>query len=152
MVFLRVLTDPESYILWPAYTETLSREVAPFGVRVVLVQPGAHRTNIIEATAKSDMIQQKIADYDTMRSMIFAKYIAQIGKQPGDPAKAMDVVVDLVRGEGMVEGREPPLWLVLGSDAEQNLRDRMTERLQNLDEWADVTRSTTIHEEGIVLV
>lgn len=82
---------------------------------------------------------------------MFAKYIAQIGKQPGDPAKAMNIVVDFVRGEGVAEGKEIPPWLVLGSGAEQNLRDCMAERLQNLDEWIDVTRSTTIHEEGVVI-
>lgn len=130
----------------------MKNEVAQFGIRVLLAQPGAHRTNIVTASEGNNVTKELIPDYDAMRMQGFEKYKLQNGKQPGDPEKAMLALADVVRGEGLAEGKEMPLWLVLGTDAEQNLRDYMAERLQNLDEWVDVTRSTTFPGKDFVLV
>ena len=119
---------------------------------MLIAQPGAHRTNIVIAAERNNVTRDTIPDYDAMRIKGAEKYKAQNGKQPGDPEKAMLALADVVRGEGVAEGKEMPLWLVLGTDAEQNLRDYMAERLQNLDEWVDVTRSTTFPGKDFVLV
>ncbi|KAJ8582665.1 hypothetical protein M405DRAFT_749909, partial [Rhizopogon salebrosus TDB-379] len=66
------------------------------------------------------------------------------GKQPGDPMKAMKVVVDIVRGEGVAVGREWPLYLVLGEDAERDVRNKCTKILKHLDEWQDVIRDVNV--------
>jgi predicted nucleic acid-binding Zn ribbon protein len=58
-----------------------------------------------------------------------------------DPTKAMDVLVDVVRGEGAANGRDMPLYLVLGEDAAQDLRNTGANMSRVLDEWEDVTRS-----------
>ena len=127
-------------------------ESIPVGVRVLLVQPGAHRTNIVASAAKVNFVHQLIPDYEPMRIAGLQKYKLQSGKQPGDPVRAMSAVVDVVRGEGLAAGKEMPLWFVLGTDAEDNLREYMAERLQNLDEWTELTRSATITDEPVVLV
>ena len=76
----------------------------------------------------------------------------QNGKQPNDPVKAMSAVVDVVRGEGLAAGKPTPLWLVLGQDAENDLRERARVRLENLEEWKDVTRSVAADDGNVVVI
>ena len=59
--------------------------------------------------------------------------------------------MDVVRGEGVAAGREMPLWLVLGTDAEQDLRDFCADRLKNLDEWQDVTRGCAVKGDFVLV-
>ncbi|KAJ3556742.1 hypothetical protein NM688_g1852 [Phlebia brevispora] len=138
-----------------AYGEGLSTELAPFNIRVLLVQPGAHRTAGIPNMFKNSLAGDgdAIRDYDGMRTLGNARFRAQEGKQGGDAVKAAEAIADVVRGEGRAAGRPFPLWLVLGKDAEDDLRANLKQRLQNLDEWQDVTRSTTIEtQDSIVLI
>ena len=58
------------------------------------------------------------------------------GKQSGDPAKAAQVVLDLV------EKDNPPVHLVLGNDAIQVVRDRLTELLNEISAWEAISTST----------
>ena len=57
----------------------------------------------------------------------------------------MDVVVDVVRGEGRVAGKkEWPLWLVLGDDAIEDVRERVEKLAKMTDAWADMGRSLKV--------
>ncbi|KAF8625295.1 hypothetical protein AX15_005460 [Amanita polypyramis BW_CC] len=64
------------------------------------------------------------------------------GKQKGDPAKAMEALVDTVKGEGLAKGKPWPGLLVLGEDlgedAEHDLRDKCQRTIKLLDEWKEV--------------
>lgn len=122
--------------------ETLALEVAPFNIRVMIVAPGASRTENIFIN-KFDTWTNPIPDYDDVRADA-PKWAASHGKQPGDPMKAMKVVVDIVRGEGVAVGREWPLYLVLGEDAERDVRNKCTKILKHLDEWQDVIRDVNV--------
>ena len=135
-----------------AYGEVLASELAPFNIRVLLVQPGAHRTQGLTNTAKTNLMEQEIADYDALRQRGFRRLAEQNGKQPGDAMKAANIIVDVVRGEGVAEGKQLPLWLLLGKDAEDDLQQRVTERLQNMAEWQDVTRSTAVEDGDVVFI
>jgi hypothetical protein len=64
------------------------------------------------------------------------------GKQPGDPEKAVDVIVDLARGEGVTKGKPFPKFLALGSDCHKVVKGEAENALRNLEEWKDVTQST----------
>jgi hypothetical protein len=66
--------------------------------------------------------------------------------------KAMSVIVDVVRGEGPAKDKPMPLWLVLGKDSEEDLRENIEVRLKNLEEWKDVTRSVSVEDDNIVLI
>ncbi|KAI0086748.1 hypothetical protein BDY19DRAFT_958428 [Irpex rosettiformis] len=134
-----------------AYAETLQNEIKQFGIRVFIAQPGAHRTDVITTSISNNLTREKIPDYEDMRAALAARYWKQNGMQPGDPEKAMSAVVDVVRGEGVAEGRTMPLWLVLGTDAEQDLRDFCADRLKNLDEWQDVTRGCAVNGEFVLV-
>ncbi|KAJ3520425.1 hypothetical protein NM688_g9163 [Phlebia brevispora] len=135
-----------------AYGETLSAEIAPFGLRVLLVQPGAHRTNAISNARANTIIEKTIPEYEALRQKAFGKYAVQNGKQPGDAVKAMQAVVDVVNGEGKAKGKPWPLWLVLGVDAEEDMRKHLEVRAKNLEDWLEVTRSTTVDDKNIVFI
>jgi len=122
--------------------ETLAVELASFNIRVLIVAPGAFRTENIYSN-KFDTTHP-IPDYDETRAKALLRYETVPGKQPGDPAKAMKIVVDVVRGEGVAVGREWPLYLVLGEDAEQDVRNKCMKVFKHLDEWQDVIRDVNL--------
>jgi hypothetical protein len=68
------------------------------------------------------------------------------GCQPGDPQKAVDVITDVVRGEGCAAGKQWPSVLVLGEDAEKGIRVKCLQVLEHLDdtEWRDIGRGVAI--------
>lgn len=123
--------------------ETLAFELAPFNIRVLIVEPGAFRTENIYSN-KFDSWTNPIPDYDEARAGALARHEAIPGTQPGDPMKAMRFVVDVVRGEGVAAGREWPSYLVLGEDAERDVRKKCMMMLKHLDEWQDVIRDVNI--------
>lgn len=122
--------------------ETLAVELAPLNIRVLIVEPGSFRTEGIYINAFDD--SNPIPDYEEQRADSLITYNALDGKQPGDPVKAMNAVVDVVRGEGAAAGREWPLYLVLGKDAERDVRAKCARMIQHLDEWGDVVRGVDL--------
>lgn len=64
----------------------------------------------------------------------------------------MTAIVDVVRGEGLAKGKPMPLWLLLGKDAEEDLRENVLVRLENLEEWKEVTRSVGVEDDNVVLI
>ncbi|KAF5370913.1 hypothetical protein D9615_009789 [Tricholomella constricta] len=117
-------------------TETLSAELAQFNIRVLLVAPGSFRTEGIYGQDYNTT--NPIAANDAMRELSFSRFKAIPGTEKGDPDKAMEAVVDVVRGEGIAKGRPWPGYLVLGEDAEKDVRDKCNKVLRVLDEWKDV--------------
>jgi len=61
-----------------------------------------------------------------------------------DPDKAMEAVVDVVKGEGKAKGRPWPLYLALGDDADEGIRQKSTTLLRHVDEWRDVIKSVIL--------
>jgi hypothetical protein len=117
-------------------TETLAVELAP-KIRVLLVAPGGFRTEGIYGQAF--FTGNPIAYYDDLRKATVVRFSSVAGTQLGDPDKAMEAVVDIVRGEGITKGRSFPRYLILGEDAEQDVRKKSHKILDELDEWKDVT-------------
>lgn len=127
-----------------ALAETLAVELAQFGVRVLHVAPGAFRTEGIYDNGFYH--KNKLDDYTDIHNAAVRGYTAHAGTQIGDPAKAMEVVVDTVKGEGVAKGKPWPGLLVLGEDADHDLRRKCEGTLQTLDEWKDV--STNLNLDG----
>ncbi|KIJ62303.1 hypothetical protein HYDPIDRAFT_114801 [Hydnomerulius pinastri MD-312] len=127
-----------------AISETLAVELEPLGIRTLIVEPGAFRTeNIyIHPFAESNAI----ADYNEEREKSIATWSLPAGKQPGDPDKAMKAVVEVVCGEGRAKGKEWPLYLVLGKDADRDIRNKCARMIRHLDEWSDVVRDVDLDE------
>ncbi|TFK50503.1 NAD(P)-binding protein [Heliocybe sulcata] len=125
-----------------AYSETMAHELKSLNIRVLIVEPGAFRTESIFAYPWTSPIHSPALDDLREQGLAFWRTIP--GKQPGDPDKASKAIVDVVRGEGPATGKEMPLWLVLGKDAETNIRDKAQRVLANLDEWTEVVRGTDV--------
>lgn len=66
------------------------------------------------------------------------------GNQPGDPKKAVERIVDVVRSEGMAAGRPIPDRLPLGSDCLDTIRAKCHETLKLCDDWEDIIKSTDL--------
>ncbi|RDX55334.1 NAD-P-binding protein [Polyporus arcularius HHB13444] len=119
-----------------AVGETYASELRPFGIRVLIVAPGAFRTEGVHAYPAT--INTHVPAYDDMRNAGMARFAGIAGHEKGDPAKAMELVVDVVKGEGRAAGREWPLWLVLGRDAYVDVRAKTQKLLATMDAWEDV--------------
>jgi len=122
-----------------ALTETLTAEISSFNIRVVLVEPSSFRTEGI--FDQEFFTANPIAEYDELRAACIARFKSLPGTVDGDPDKAAEVIVDVVRGEGVAKGRPWPEYLFLGEGAEDAVRGKCSKALKVLDEWVDVTRN-----------
>ncbi|GJJ11668.1 hypothetical protein Clacol_005904 [Clathrus columnatus] len=130
----------------PAIAESLTEELKPFNIRVLLVQPGAFRTRmILNSTIKpaNSLINPDYQKFHTIASKVLS---GVHGKQPGDPRKAGRVIVDIVRGEGHAFGKMKwPDTIFLGDDAVKDVRKKCEAVLACLDdeEWCHVLKDVT---------
>jgi NAD(P)-dependent dehydrogenase (short-subunit alcohol dehydrogenase family) len=118
------------------FSESLALEVAPFGIRVTIVEPGFFRTDFLDKSSVQ-YGTRRIADYggspgDPPR----ATYESYNHKQPGDPAKLGRVVVELA------SMAEPPLHFVAGTDALGFARDAFERRRAELEAFASLSVTT----------
>jgi len=121
--------------------ETLAVELAPSGIKVLIVEPGAFKTEGIYG--QTYFTTNPVPENDEIRAASIKLFASVAGTQKGDPDKAMEAVVDVVRGEGAAKGRPWPLYLALGDDAEAGIREKCGKLLQHLEEWGDVTRGVS---------
>ncbi|KAG5221610.1 oxidoreductase YusZ [Salix suchowensis] len=122
-----------------ALTETLTFELAQFNIKVLLVAPGAFKTEGAYNYPWDN--PNPLPAYDNIRTASLEKLGSIRDAIKGDPQKAMEVVVDVVRGEGVAKGREWPTYLILGEDAEVDIRNKIGKIAKALDDWQDVIRS-----------
>ena len=121
-----------------ALTEALTLELAQFNIKVLLVEPGAFRTEGIYG--QPYFIENPLPAYNTTRNASRTRSASVSGTEKGDPDKAVEAIVDAVCGEGVVKGRPWPGYLVLGEDAEVDVRTNCKKVLDVLDERVDVAR------------
>jgi NAD(P)-dependent dehydrogenase (short-subunit alcohol dehydrogenase family) len=118
------------------FTEALAKEVASLGIFVTSVEPGGFRTDWAGA---SMTYAEPIDGYDTVnqRTEFFAsgKFVPM-----GDPDKAAKVMVELAAHP------EPPMHLVLGSEAIALLKQADASRQAEMEKWLPVSISTDHHE------
>jgi NAD(P)-dependent dehydrogenase (short-subunit alcohol dehydrogenase family) len=117
-------------------TQALHDEVAPFGIRTLIVEPGAFRTGLFrpDAAYQSDAMPEYADTVGPTREYVNGND----GLQPGDPAKAAQAIL------AALDADEPPLRLVLGGDAIDNIRSRLDQLTDELRQWEDVGRQTAI--------
>ena len=115
-------------------SEGLAAEVKPLGIRVMIVEPGAFRTHFYDSSLKGAALT--IGDYAETAWKRSPEQAVNQGKQPGDPEKAGDVLIDALESE------EPPMRLLLGSDAVKAVRGALEARLREVEAWADHAAKT----------
>jgi len=94
------------------WMESLTPEIAPFGIRTMLVEPGFFRTELL-TNDSTTYAQPTLDDYAERTKEIVAAWKSMDGKQGGDPAKLADALVKLVALEA------PPTRFAAGADAVQ---------------------------------
>ncbi|KAJ5708021.1 hypothetical protein N7488_007822 [Penicillium malachiteum] len=121
-------------------------EVAPFGIRTSILVFGHFRTSLMspENTQFSASDRQPVTEYEEINKLIKAGLGAQNGTQPGDPAKACELVVEAVRGEGRCAGKELPLRLPVGPDAFELIRSYSAAQAQLCADWDGITSETNM--------
>jgi NAD(P)-dependent dehydrogenase (short-subunit alcohol dehydrogenase family) len=106
------------------WIESLAPEVAPFGIRTMLVEPGFFRTELLtpESTSYAD---SSIEDYAERSRETIGAWNGMNGRQGGDPAKLAGALVSLAGQD------QPPLRFAAGTDAvgvfEQKARDLLAQ-------------------------
>ncbi|KAI1412010.1 NAD(P)-binding protein [Hypoxylon sp. FL1857] len=125
-----------------ALSESLAREVSAFNISVLIVEPGAFRTNFLAAYSQPSAALP--ADYEgTVVAKARDAFGSNNGKQIGDPEKGVDRIFEAVTGEGLagrVKGKV--LRLVIGRDALQRNRKSNDKFLSDLALQEDIATST----------
>jgi NAD(P)-dependent dehydrogenase (short-subunit alcohol dehydrogenase family) len=120
-------------------TETLRDEVAGFGIRTLIVEPGAFRTGLFRPGAAYE--SEAMSEYAETVGPTRAYVRGNDGLQPGDPAKAAQAIL------GALDADEPPLRLVLGADAIATIEQRLTRVSEELAAWRAVGEATALDEQ-----
>ncbi len=117
---------------------TLAKEAAPFGIGVTIVEPGAFRTDFRGRSMRQSGV--RLPAYAETAGKARDNVLAADGKQTGDPALDATAIITAL------EAARPPLHLVIGGDALDLIRKKLTEFQQDLDTWESLTRSTNFSE------
>jgi NAD(P)-dependent dehydrogenase (short-subunit alcohol dehydrogenase family) len=117
-----------------AMSASLRKEVAPLGITAMVVEPGSFRTDFAGRSLQQS--PDAIADYAETAGKRRKENDPTHGTQPGDPAKAAQVIIQAV------ETPEPPFMLLLGEDAVDGFRAVEQDLRTELDAWEPTSRST----------
>lgn len=116
----------------------LAKEVGPLGVRVVIVEPGGFRTDF--AGRSLTQSAHPIRDYADTAGLRRKENDTIDGRQPGDPKRAAEAILQVAASD------DPPLRLLLGSDALRRAEGELVAQRAEIDTWIDLTQSTDYPE------
>lgn len=117
------------------WMDSLAPEVAPFGIKTTLVNPGFFRTELLTEQS-TNYATPSIPDYDERRTKLLEFWKAQNGKQSGDQAKLARALITLANRE------QPPRRFIAGADAVTTAEQRVAELKAQID--ADRALSTSL--------
>lgn len=119
---------------------SLAQEVAEYGVRVTSIAPGGFRTDFLSehSIRRSDASDA----YEASVGKALAHLDEIAGRQIGDPERAADAIITVA------DAVEPPLHLLLGSDALRRTREKLDTVIDEIDRWEHLTRSTDFPDDA----
>jgi NAD(P)-dependent dehydrogenase (short-subunit alcohol dehydrogenase family) len=117
------------------FSEVLSKEVRPLGIKVTIIEPGGFRTDF---AGSSTEIREGRPEYDSTVGRTARFQRDYNGKQPGDPVKAAAAILHIVSLSN------PPLRLLLGSDAVRFVEQNDLEKMDSDRRWKKLSMSTDI--------
>lgn len=115
------------------WSEALAGEVAPFGIRVLVVEPSRFRTAFNAADVLKTAPENAV--YDEVIGTVRANMAEADGIQEGDPVRAARVIRDVL------DAPDAPLRLPLGAEAVRNLTRVYRGALADVEKWAQVSES-----------
>ncbi len=116
------------------WIESLTPEVAPFGIRTLLVEPGFFRTELLSPESTS-YAAPTIADYAEQTKQTVAAWSGMNGVQGGDPAKLATALIQLASQD------EPPLRWAAGADAVAALEQKAQRLLAQAGAYRELSSS-----------
>src|SRR4051812_6195306 len=119
------------------WMESLAPEIAPFGIRTMLVEPGFFRTELLSNHSTS-YAQPTIDDYAEQTKEIVSAWKSMDGKQTGDPAKLADALVKLVAL------KDPPIRFAAGADAMQTFEAKAQTLLAQAQAHRELSSSLAV--------
>jgi len=122
------------------WMESLTPEVAPFGIRTMLVEPGFFRTELLTPES-TRYAEATIEDYAERTEQTVAVWKSMNGQQSGDPAKLADALVQLADLE------DPPLRFAAGSEAVGAFEQKANDLLAQADAHRELS-SNLAHDDA----
>jgi NAD(P)-dependent dehydrogenase (short-subunit alcohol dehydrogenase family) len=132
---------PYSAAKWgvEGFSEVLAKEVGPLGIKVTIIEPGGFRTDF---AGSSTTIREGRPEYDSTVGTVARFQRDYNGVQPGDPVRAAAVIIHVASLD------EPPLRLLLGSDAVHSVEQADLARIEADKKWRDLSVSTDFAAGG----
>jgi NAD(P)-dependent dehydrogenase (short-subunit alcohol dehydrogenase family) len=122
------------------WAESLAAEIAPFGIRTMLVEPGFFRTELL-TPASTQYANSSVEDYAERTEQTVTAWKGMNGQQDGDPAKLADALVQLAGRD------EQPLRVPAGADAVATLEQKAKDLLAQADANRDLS-SSLAHDDA----
>jgi short-subunit dehydrogenase len=119
-------------------SETLAKEMAPFGIGVTVVEPGAFRTDFRGRSMRQSRI--RLPEFAETLGKQRDALLDSHGKQQNDPAKGALAIIEALKA------KQPPMHLLLGADALDLARKQLAAMAKDIDAWETLTRSTAFDE------
>ncbi|KAI1342855.1 NAD(P)-binding protein [Xylariaceae sp. FL0016] len=127
------------------FTEALHEEGKDLGIEATVVEPGYFRTAFLRegGANRKAAARDMRAEYAGTNVEAFMQVLGSVnGKQPGDVVKGAKVIVDVLTGVGVGEGREIPIQLMLGKDCLDDVRGKIERTEKIIKDWENVIVST----------
>jgi NAD(P)-dependent dehydrogenase (short-subunit alcohol dehydrogenase family) len=122
------------------WIESLTPEVAPFGIRTMVVEPGFFRTELLTPES-TNYAEPSIDDYAERTKQTVAVWNSMNGQQGGDPAKLANALVQLASQD------EPPLRFAAGADAIATVEQKAKDLLAQADAYRELS-SNLAHDDS----
>src|SRR5215217_5264359 len=122
------------------WMESLTPEVAPFGIRTMVVEPGFFRTELLTPES-TNYAEPSIDDYAERTEQTVAVWNSMNGQQGGDPAKLAKALVQLASQD------EPPLRFAAGADAIATVEQKAKDLLAQADAYRELS-SNLAHDDA----
>lgn len=131
--------------------ESMNKELSGFGIKCIIFELGFYRTQVF-SDRNFRFNTPNIPAYAEFNKMVKAFIQATHNNQPGDAKKAVERMIDVVKGEGMAEekGGEFPLRMPLGTDGLAAVREKCLATLKICEEWEKIITSTDVDNLGEV--
>jgi NAD(P)-dependent dehydrogenase (short-subunit alcohol dehydrogenase family) len=121
-------------------SDALRKELKPLGIQVMVVEPGAFRTSFAGRSLQGT--KHVIEGYQDTVGPRRKGNDRSDGTQQGDPAKAARIIIDLV------ESKDMPFRLILGSDALNIARTELNAQIEELEAWKALSITTSFDTAG----
>jgi NAD(P)-dependent dehydrogenase (short-subunit alcohol dehydrogenase family) len=121
------------------WMESLAPEVEPFGIHVMVVNPGFFRTELLTKES-TNYAEPSIEDYAERNAAQREFWEGQNGRQSGDPAKLAQALLTITQEE------PPPFRFIAGADAIAQAEEKLAERRQQIDAYRELSSALAFEE------